>query len=76
VPYVHVHIRGHHGGPDGQVHRATGRAQLRADAVQVAAVRPARHLPQLDDPIPGVQARPGFPVSHIPFVRKMPVSFN
>jgi len=29
----------------------------------VAAVRPARHVPQLDDPVPGVQARPGFPVS-------------
>jgi len=63
MPHVHVHICGHHGGQDGQVHRPPGRAELRADAVQVAAMRPARHVPQLHDPVSGVQTRPGFQVS-------------
>jgi len=63
MPHVHVDIRGHHGGKNGQVHRPPGRAKLRADAVQVAAMRPARHFPKLHDPISGMQARPGFQVS-------------
>lgn len=63
MPHVHVHIRGHNGGQDGQVHRPPGRSELRADAVQVAAMRPARHVPQLHDPVPGMQTRTGFQVS-------------
>lgn len=76
VPHVHVHIRGHHGGQDGQVHRPARRAQLRFDVAQVVDVRCARHVTQLHNPVLGEKTRPRFQVTKSRFIKKTNINYT